>query len=227
MKTIHSLIKANLVANKRRQQKRISNKLIPKTLIPKILIYKTRIPNILSQRTVIHKKWLACSAALLLSACSSTSDLVTAPVQEAVNYDQQRTVMINPCKASADEMALSAANSQSQPQYLNAAKIYRSCSVSVLSNNQQADTSAAMRLFVLSTMNFIKGGDLKAANNMVERFKRSFVQQDYYFANYTSFLDTAEALLQSGPTNAQLLATLNISTSLRQELLRKDYWLKN
>ena len=62
---------------------------------------------------------------------------------------------------------------------------------------------------------------------MVERFKRNFPQQDFYFTNYTSFLDTTEALLQSQQINPQLLATLNISPRLRQELLRKDYWLKN
>lgn len=184
---------------------------------------------------------LVISTVMLLSACMSSPKATIEStalepsnnnvIIDGANAYSKSTDHINVftrCKNTADGMALSAAKSKSQAQYLNAAKVYRTCSTNhQLSSQDSSKTSLTMRLYVLSTMNFIKGGDLNSAKNMVERFKQRFPQQDFYFANYTSFLDTAEALLHSENTSAQLLATLNISAGLRQELLRKDYWLKN
>lgn len=189
---------------------------------------------------------LVISSVMLLSACmSSPSTSIDSTSIEsnaiepsnnnmlfeganAYSKSTEHTNVFTRCKSTADGMALSATKNKSQAQYLNAAKVYRTCSANhQVSSQDPSKTSLTMRLYVLSTMNFIKGGDLNSAKNMVERFKQRFPQQDFYFANYTSFLDTAEALLHSENTSAQLLATLNISAGLRQELLRKDYWLKN
>ena len=84
-----------------------------------------------------------------------------------------------------------------------------------------------MQLYVASVMNFIKAGELTEASEMLVQFKQQFPKQDFYFANYTSFIDTTDALLEPSNITPQTLATLNISTSLRQELLRKQYWLQH
>lgn len=180
------------------------------------------IQSFIKQKYFTKNTVMVC-VMLLLSACSTTSNEpeLTKPIA-VVNYN----AAFEQCKITGDQMALSAAKTQSQPQYLNAAKIYRACSEKA-KPSARVDNNVSMKLYVLSTINFIKGGELTLANEMVERFRLRFPQKDYYFANYTSFLDTVEALLKFEQTNPQLLATLNISAELRKELLRKDYWLKN
>jgi len=62
---------------------------------------------------------------------------------------------------------------------------------------------------------------------MIDDFQHKYPHQDLYFANYTSFLDTATAILSSESLTAMQLSTLNISRKLRDEIKRKHYWLNH
>ncbi len=201
---------------------------------------------------------------LFISACSSTNNSLTNTSE--INSSELRYQELNritqqaqQCKTQGNNIVNSASANQSLPQYLLAAKHFRSCSETVVTNSPSTfdelgslelnspnassyvsnDASnntvnkvkqyktLAMQLYVASVMNFIKAGELNDAANMVTKFKQAFPKQDFYFANYTSFIDTTEALLDPSNITPQTLATLNISSSLRQELLRKQYWLQH
>jgi hypothetical protein len=84
-----------------------------------------------------------------------------------------------------------------------------------------------MQLNALALVNFIKAGESKLAEHSLAEFRTQFPQQDLLFADYTSFVDTAVALLKYNELSAHQLQVLNINTALRNELKRQNYWLKN
>ena len=84
-----------------------------------------------------------------------------------------------------------------------------------------------MKMMVVATLNFIKACDVITATREVNRFKRIYPHQDLYFEDYTSFLDTATALLSTEPLGASQMSSLNISRALRDEIERKHYWLNH
>jgi len=89
------------------------------------------------------------------------------------------------------------------------------------------DNQIAMQLNALAVVNFIKAGETQMAENSLVQFRTQFPQQDLLFADYTSFVDTAIALLQHDELSAHQLQILNINAELRNELKRQEYWLKN
>jgi hypothetical protein len=92
---------------------------------------------------------------------------------------------------------------------------------------QHPDNQIAMQLNALALVNFIKAGESKLAEHSLAEFRTQFPQQDLLFADYTSFVDTAVALLKYNELSAHQLQVLNINTALRNELKRQNYWLKN
>ncbi|GAC29375.1 hypothetical protein [Brumicola pallidula] len=92
---------------------------------------------------------------------------------------------------------------------------------------QHPDNQIAMQLNALAVVNFIKAGESKLAEHSLAEFRSQFPQQDLLFADYTSFVDTAVALLQHDELSAHQFQVLNINTALRNELKRQEYWLKN
>lgn len=195
----------------------------------------------------VKQTFVVLATSIVLSACSTTDHNSDTAKQASHHSLIYATEQLQQCKEQGHDIAESASRNQSLPQYLLAAKHFRSCSKHfVLSETKPVDVTildsqhsdvipinvkqyktAAMQVYVASVMNFIKAGELDSAMGMVTQFKQVFPKQDFYFANYTSFIDTAEALLQPEHITPQVLATLNISAPLRQELLRKQYWLKN
>jgi hypothetical protein len=92
---------------------------------------------------------------------------------------------------------------------------------------QHPDNQIAMQLNALAVVNFIKAGETQMAEHSLAEFRAQFPQQDLLFADYTSFVDTATALLQHDELSAHQLQVLNINKALRNELKRQEYWLKN
>ncbi|MFQ3207313.1 MAG: hypothetical protein ACI9IT_001468 [Glaciecola sp.] len=92
---------------------------------------------------------------------------------------------------------------------------------------QHPDNQMAMQLNALAVVNFIKAGETQMAEHSLAEFRAQFPQQDLLFTDYTSFVDTAIALLQHDTLSAHQLQVLNINTALRNELKRQEYWLKN
>ena len=166
--------------------------------------------------------------AIMLSACSTTAQQTN---EQAVNLtnDQLNAEINNQCQNHANNIAKHAESTASIAQYLAAAKAMNSCVDTALQKrnykNHQSQQDTIMKMMAVATLNFIKAGDVVTATREVNRFKRIYPNQDLYFADYTSFLDTTTALLSKEPLHASQIISLNINRALRDEIERKDYWL--
>lgn len=166
-----------------------------------------------------------------LSACSTTpaqNQTKTQDLDRDKYFTQQADIE---CQNHAQSIANHAELSASSAQYLAAAKAMNNCVSGALANrayNHGNDHQVViMKMMAIATLNFIKSGDVITANREVERFKRTYPNQDLYFEDYTSFLDTATALLSTEPLHSSQLSALNISRVLRDEIERKHYWLNH
>ena len=171
--------------------------------------------------------------ALTLSACSMTKHQQESQVV-AVNENQSsqyETDSESNCQNHAMNIAKHAESTASTAQYSAAANAMNSCINAALQkrayNNNQTQQENIMQMMAVATLNFIKAGHVLSATREVERFKRIYPNQDLYFDDYTSFIDTATALLSIEPLGASQISSLNISRVLRDEMERKHYWLNH
>lgn len=154
-------------------------------------------------------------ASACLSACSSTNNAQT-PVVDAQ------------CQQYALNMAEHAEQSGASAQHVSAARALQQCVALPLPLNvTDSEERAAMQLMAMTTLTYIKGGDVSSAMGQLASFKRTFPEQDLLLTDYTSFTDTATALLNGKTLSTQELAELNISRELRSELSRQHYWLNH
>lgn len=160
----------------------------------------------------------------LLAACS------TAPIRHvaAPVYSPAPMVVVNKqCLEQGNKIADSAASSGMSAQYLSAARYLLACIPTALPELDLQQSEAVMQVMAHITLNFIQGGDISAAKYQLLRFEQTFPQQDLFLPNYTSFRDTATAILQGTHLSAYQLTNLNISRELRAELERQQYWLSH
>ncbi|MFT6896685.1 MAG: hypothetical protein ACJA13_001088 [Paraglaciecola sp.] len=162
----------------------------------------------------VFKLLVAGTALLSLQACQTTATHI-----DALASDSN-------CQANALAMAEHASSSASSPQFLSAANKLQRCATE-LATGKQMNAENRMRLMAASTLNFIKGGDVTRAKEQIVRFNHDFAQQDLYFSDYTSFRDTASALLDSDSLTYEQFSQLNINQQLRNEIKRKQYWLSH
>jgi len=177
---------------------------------------------------------LAIVMSWTLSACSTTANdskttavltnQITPEVSQAMSVEQ-----LVQCQQNADNIEQHAQSQASSAQYLNAAKTLRYCLIDLpptFAENGDKQ-QIVMKMMASATLNFIKAGDVVSAKEMVKSFKSQHPKHDLYFNDYTSFLDTAMALLTTESLSAGQLSSLNISRALRYEIERKHYWLSH
>ncbi len=176
---------------------------------------------------------VALSAALLLTGCNSTAQKASVdPLQGRLNSNTlieasniQR--LDTECHAEVLQRENSVGNSADIAQQIALANAALRCIENKSFFPQHPDNQMAMQLNALAVVNFIKAGETQMAENSLAKFRQQFPQQDLLFADYTSFVDTAVALLQHSELSVHQLSVLNINKALRHELKRNDYWLRN
>ncbi|MDU0356409.1 hypothetical protein RS130_23175 [Paraglaciecola aquimarina] len=171
---------------------------------------------------------LSLVLAVAISACSSTQSstpLVPASNQ-AYDYEPYQYIDVS-CKEQAIDMDNFAQRSGQTAQYLASAKAMLRCVDGIQFSKRHPDADQALRLMALSVMNFIKGGDIDAANIALSKARNKFPDKDLYFADYSSFFDTATALLNQQNLSPHQLTALNIPANLRTEIERNQYWLSH
>lgn len=171
---------------------------------------------------------LSIFAAVFISACSSTTK--TEPNLPISNHNQHNDYyqsIDSACEQQAIEMDSFAQQSGQAAQYLASAKAMQRCVSGITFPKGHPDGDKALRLMALSVMNFVKGGDIDAAQIALKKTQSKFPNQDLYFADYSSFFDTATALLEQQKLSRHQLAALNISADLRAEIERNQYWLSH
>jgi hypothetical protein len=148
----------------------------------------------------------------------SHNSSVAAPALERLNAQ---------CHSNVLEREVSVGDSPDIAQQIALANAASRCIENKSFFPQHPDNQMAMQLNALAVVNFIKAGETQLAEQSLAQFRKQFPQQDLLFSDYTSFVDTAVALLQHSELSAHQLSVLNINKSLRLELKRNDYWLRN
>jgi hypothetical protein len=167
-------------------------------------------------------------AAVFISACSSTtkSEANLRVSNKDMNYDYYQSMDVA-CEQQAMDMDRFAQQSGQAAQYLASAKAMLRCVNGISFPKGHPDASTGLRLMALSVLNLVKGGDIDAAHIALRKTQSKFPNTDLYFADYSSFFDTATALLEQQKLSRHQLAALNISAGLRSEIERQQHWLSH
>jgi hypothetical protein len=164
--------------------------------------------------------------AAFISACSSTTKSEPSLLISNINNNDFQTIDAA-CEQQAIKMDSFAQQSGQAAQYLASAKAMLRCVNDIQFPKGHPDADKALRLMALSVMNFVKGGDIDGAQVALRKTQSKFPDKDLYFADYSSFFDTATALLEQQTLSRHQLAALNISADLRTEIERHQYWLSH
>lgn len=171
-------------------------------------------------------------ATVFISACSSTNPSKTnlRVSNSIINNDMDNNYyqfMDLACEQQAIEMDSFAQQSGQAAQYLASAKAMLRCVSGIQFSKGHPDADKALRFMALSVINLVKGGDISGAHLALKKTQSKFPGKDLYFADYSSFFDTATALLEQQNLSRHRLAALNISADLRTEIERHQYWLSH
>jgi hypothetical protein len=187
-------------------------------MMEKEMLYK----NIFTKANVKNLV-LMLSALVITAGCSSTKLSAPASVENAIAVGQR---LNSECVNHAIERESAIRASASAAQFLALANQANRCLDGISFYPAHPDNEIAMRLNALAVVNFVKSGDIDLAKAALKQFTVRFRQQDLVFNDYTSFLDTATALLEPN-LSARQLAMLNINSTLRSELNRTREWSLN
>ncbi|MBL4630661.1 MAG: hypothetical protein JKY14_05700 [Paraglaciecola sp.] len=166
--------------------------------------------------------------AAFISGCSSTtkddSSLQISNKDMSFEFFQP---IDDVCEQQAIEMDSFAQQSGLAAQYLASAKALLRCVNGIQFPKGHPDADKGLRFMALSVINLLKGGDIDGAHIALKKAQYKFPNTDLYFADYSSFFDTATALLDQQKLSRHQLAALNISAELRNEIERHQYWLSH
>ena len=178
----------------------------------------------------------AIFVAAFISACSSTTknkanlrvsnNDINNETKNDINNDYYQSIDML-CEHQAIEMDSFAQKSGQAAQYLASAKAMLRCVKGIQFPKGHPDANKALRLMAMSVLNLVKGGDIDGAHITLKKTQSKFPNKDLYFSDYSSFFDTASALLNQQKLSRQQMAALNISADLRTEIERHQYWLSH
>lgn len=140
---------------------------------------------------------------------------------------QTNFVRIDTACATQVNQQQSALKKAQASQYLSLANTASHCIKDIPFSPKHPDVQTAMQFNALAFVNFVKAGDMQAASQSLRSFRQSFPQQDLFFDDYSSFVDTATALVKQHTLSQQQADLLNINPMLRAEMRRQRDWALN
>ena len=150
------------------------------------------------------------------------------PAEIGISADEQAYRNFIECKQSALDMDSSARQQQSIAQYSQAAELLSQCVESAAINPQAIPGDEVIPLQALVVVDYLKAGDIESAREQLAIFKEAFQGRDLYFSDNTSFIETAEMLIESpDKTRSQqrYRSVLNARGAAVDELKRREYWV--
>lgn len=165
---------------------------------------------------------------VILAACQTTSPVDVAQTAEfrMDRYEEmQRIQGFEQCSQEGLTLDTEARSRASTGAFLNSARVLERCIDDVSLSADAVPEYQRMRIHALAIVNYFKGGDVEAARRGLDRFKSSYPDQDLYFGDSSSFVETADVLL--GRTEEFRLgqfAALNVDETLKREVRRMNYW---
>ncbi len=180
----------------------------------------------------ITKGLLLGGTLAVLAACNTFQ--TETKVTEGIDYRQARFEEISAmrdyrgCVDEALGLDEKARKNQSAGQYISSAKLIQTCESGLGPNVAGIATEERMRAYGLSVQNYLKGGDIVAAQSAFDSFQSSFGSNDLYYSDGSSFTETMSALLGRETKSAYgQFSMLNVNKQLKQEMRRKTYWNNN
>ncbi len=160
-----------------------------------------------------HKLYRAINTGLMvlgLAACATNGgDIATGPT-------------FKDCQAYAIAQAENATSGDNAALYHAAAESLTYCAANADVNADQLDV---MQSLALAIMNYFKAGDVASAQSVLGEFKQTYPGQDLFFADGSSFIDSAALLLGELPEQAAGRGSLvNAKADLKSEFRRLQYW---
>ncbi len=191
---------------------------------------RTRIP---APRASLRRLMLAATATIVLGACATSSP----PPAEGIGFRQARHAEIQAmrewraCRDQAVALDAKARAEAAPARYLASARLIEGCEsdlgseVAGLANVAREER---MRAYALGIQNHFKGGDVEAARRNLATFKEHFADQDLYYPDGASFVETMEVLLGlKDRTAVGSMAMTNVNDELKAELRRMHYWKRH
>ncbi len=172
-------------------------------------------------------------AGVTLTGCLTTGNPSTKPA-EIAEYRQARfqemTGLQNyqDCRREALQLSDQARVQKSPGGYLTSAQVAEKCLVGVAAHEHVVPVDERLRLHSIAVLNYVRAGDIAAANTAFEKLKRAHPEKDLYFADGTSFIKTMEAFLKR--TDKQSFGefvALNVNRDVKREMRRINHWKTN
>jgi len=160
----------------------------------------------------------------LLSACASPGQQQPSSVVAPARDETVQSTFLA-CKQDALALDASARKQQSSAQYLAAAKTLNQCLLEIDSHRSDIPIDERMKMHALTVLDYLKGGDVAQARVQLTAFEMSYPNNDLYFDDYTSFVDSFRVLLSNNSTRMANGNPLNINPILKSEQNRRRYWL--
>lgn len=179
-------------------------------------------------RQIAKRLGFICLMAAGLSACQlngATNPVDTAGFREA-RYNQVVGIRaFQDCRTQGLELDQQARARGSAGAYLNSARVLASCESSLTPGAPGISGDERLRVSALSTLNYLRGGDVEKSRQSLNQLQKTFPDSDLYYADGASFLATMETLLgRNNPTSFGQFAALNVNEATKREMRRVIYW---
>lgn len=190
----------------------------------------------MAQQSIRSKKTLKLSAAIVVAAStlSACQTLSLPQIDEGIGYREARFVEISAmrewrqCRDDALVLDEQARTRSSPAKYLASAEQLTQCETQVGPDAANVARDERMRAYAVSIQNYLKGGDVAKARENLEKFKTHFSEDDLYFADGSSYIQSLEILLGlKDRTAVGELSMANVSAELKAELRRARYWQRH
>ena len=177
---------------------------------------------------ILRNVGLATAVTLTVSACNVTSGR---PAGEGIGFHETRYEEVaamrdyRKCRDEGLELDRLARASGDRTKYLASARLLEKCESELGPEAAGVARDERMRAYGLSILNFLRGGDMAAARNNLQRYTQTFAENDLYFADGSSFRETMQALLgQRDDRDFGQFSMLNVNRDLKEEMRRIQYW---
>jgi hypothetical protein len=165
----------------------------------------------------------ACN--LTTGGAPATNHAAGADFRQARYAEVMRVDSFQSCKEEALLMDRQARKRGAAGAYLTSAGIMEKCEAGLSGSPRGVPHDDRMRLAALSVINYLKGGDSEKARHALSKFQRAFPEQDIYFRDGSSFIETTELLLgRSKEMGFGEFAALNVNRSVKNEMRRLAHW---
>lgn len=124
------------------------------------------------------------------------------------------------CVAQAWSVDRQAHHVNGEPQFLLSARIFAECDGHISTPGSQHSDKARMVPVAMASLNYARGGDIKAAAKQLAYFESHFSGKDLYFADGSSFVDTMRLVTASHEIKISQIRLINVNDDVRAEFLR-------